>query len=427
MKTRNKQPLSIYIHIPFCKRKCLYCDFLSAPASAKERESYVEALLCEIQGMAEYCRDYNIISVFFGGGTPSLLTGTQMQRIMNVVKRNYDLNAEAEISMECNPATATLDTLKAYKTCGINRLSIGLQSTNDEELKALGRIHDYRQFLQTYEDARKAGFSNINIDLMSALPGQTLFSYEDTLQKVIALSPEHISAYSLIIEEGTPFYERYGEGGTQKIYQAANEGANYPSLPDEDTEREMYYRTREILEHAGYHRYEISNYAKEGYECRHNLTYWTGVGYIGFGIGAASYFEGYRYKNTSDIQKYEEILLEFQNPFKQGINSLLQEAYSPCNQRKPFMPESAPWHEEIGLLSVEEKIEEFMFLGLRLKKGISEQEFIEKFGKSIEEVYSNVLIRLIGEGVLVQKNGWVYLSDKGTDLANYVMAEFLLS
>ena len=406
MKTRNKQPLSIYIHIPFCKRKCLYCDFLSAPACEQERESYVEALLREIKGMAEYCRDYTIISVFFGGGTPSLLTAGQMQQIMNEIKLNYGLTSDAEISMECNPATASFDTLKAYKECGINRLSIGLQSANDEELKALGRIHDYKQFLQTYEDARRAGFANINIDLMSALPGQTLASYEETLQKVIALSPEHISAYSLIIEEGTPFYERYGDVVMQERKESLNEGVQsmecatmYPQLPDEDTEREMYHRTAEILESAGYHRYEISNYAKEGYGCRHNLTYWTGVEYIGFGIGAASYFQGYRYKNTSDIRRY---------------------------QQESFMPDSDLWHEEIELLSEKDLMEEFMFLGLRLKKGISEQEFKDKFGKTVGEVYQKVLSRLTEEGVLEQKNGRVSLSEKGTDVANYVMAEFLL-
>ncbi len=381
MKTRNKQPLSIYIHIPFCKRKCLYCDFLSAPACEQERESYVKALLREIPCMAEKCRDYQVISIFFGGGTPSLLSAGQMERIMNVVKRNYDLAQNAEISMECNPATASYDTLKAYKESGINRLSIGLQSANDEELKALGRIHDYRQFLQTYEDARKAGFNNINIDLMSALPGQTLASYGETLQKVVALNPEHISAYSLIVEEGTPFYDMELE------------------LPDEELEREMYYLTNSVLEKTGYSRYEISNYAKDGYECRHNLTYWTGVDYIGFGIGAASYFQGYRYKNTSDIKTY---------------------------QQASFMPESDAWHEEIGLLSVEEMMEEFMFLGLRLKKGISEHDFLEKFGKTVEEVYPSVLSRLIDEGVLIQKDHRIYLSKRGTDVANYVMAEFLL-
>lgn len=399
MKTRNRQPLSIYIHIPFCKRKCLYCDFLSAPACEQERESYVEALLREIPSMAGKCREYKVISVFFGGGTPSLLSAEQMERVMNAVKKNYNLMHDAEISMECNPATATFDTLRAYKESGINRLSIGLQSANEEELKALGRIHDYKQFLQTYEDARRAGFTNINVDLMSALPGQTLASYEETLQKVIALSPEHISAYSLIIEEGTPFYERYGENRVNEGGQNMECTALYPHLPDEDTERQMYHRTGEILERAGYQRYEISNYAKEGYECRHNLTYWTGIDYIGFGIGAASYFRGYRYKNISDIRSYQQV---------------------------SFMPEADMWHEEIELLSEKDLMEEFMFLGLRLKKGISEQEFKDKFGKNVGEVYQRVLSRLTEEGVLEQKNGRIYLSEKGTDVANYVMAEFLL-
>lgn len=353
----------------------------------------------EIPSMVGMCREYQVISVFFGGGTPSLLTAGQIHRIMNTIKLNYNLISDAEISMECNPATATFDTLRAYKESGVNRLSIGLQSANDEELKALGRIHNYKQFLQTYEDARKAGFTNINIDLMAALPGQTLASYEETLQKVIALSPEHISAYSLIIEEGTPFYERYGKNVVNEGSQTMECVAMYPELPDEDTERLMYHRTNEILEKVGYHRYEISNYAKEGCECRHNLTYWTGIDYIGFGIGAASYFQGYRYKNTGDIGRYQQV---------------------------SFMPESDSWHEEIELLSEKDLMEEFMFLGLRLKKGISEQEFMEKFGKTVEEVYQKVLNRLTEEGVLERKNGRIRLSEKGTDVANYVMAEFLL-
>ena len=396
MKTRNKQPLSIYIHIPFCKRKCLYCDFLSTPASAQERESYVEALLREIPLMAEICRGYEIISVFFGGGTPSLLSGEQVRRIMSTVKMNYNLCTDAEISMECNPATASFDTLREYKKCGIDRLSIGLQSANDEELKALGRIHDYKQFLQTYEDARRAGFTNINIDLMSALPGQTYESYEETLKTVLALSPEHISAYSLIIEEGTPFYDME------------------LALPDEDTERFMYYRTNRLLQDEGYERYEISNFAKKGYECRHNLTYWTGIDYIGFGIGAASYFQGYRYKNISNIGVY-----------KDKLSAVCREEIgaSGCG---PFTPDAFAWHEEIQQLSKEEKMEEFMFLGLRLKKGISESEFYEKFGRHVGEVYPDALKRLIKEGVLVQKENHIYLSDKGTDVANYAMAQFLL-
>lgn len=396
MKTRNKQPLSIYIHIPFCKRKCLYCDFLSAPACAQERESYVEALLREIPLMADVCREYEVISVFFGGGTPSLLSGEQMQRIMAVVKANYNLSVDAEISMECNPATASLDTLKAYYECGINRLSIGLQSANDEELKALGRIHDYKQFLQTYEDARGAGFTNVNIDLMSALPGQTYESYEETLKKVLALNPEHISAYSLIIEEGTPFYDME------------------LALPDEDTERFMYHRTNSLLQDEGYERYEISNFSKKGYECHHNLTYWTGIDYIGFGIGAASYFQGCRYKNITDIGAYKDKLSKVCCEEKEAL----------C--RVPFTPHMFAWHEEIQQLSLEEKMEEFMFLGLRLKKGISEQDFYEKFGRSVEEVYFDSLKRLIKEGVLVKMEHRISLTEKGTDVANYVMAQFLL-
>lgn len=380
----------------------------------------MKALLREISSMAGNCRDYQVISIFFGGGTPSLLSAEQMERIMNSIKKNYNLAQNAEISMECNPATATFDMLKAYKESGINRLSLGLQSAKDEELKALGRIHNYSQFLQTYEGARKAGFTNINIDLMSALPGQTLASYEDTLQKVIALNPEHISAYSLIIEEGTPFYEIYGENTVNEGGQTMEYAPMYPVLPNEDVEREMYYMTNSILRKAGYNRYEISNYAKKGYECRHNLTYWTGIDYIGFGIGAASYFQGYRYKNTSDIRRYQETLMQTCSEDEILPQPVME------NQQASFMPEHASWHEEIGLLSVEEKMEEFMFLGLRLKQGISEPEFLKKFGKTVEEVYPGVLNRLIAEGVLIQKNHRIYLSKKGTDVANYVMAEFLL-
>lgn len=440
MKTRNKQPLSIYIHIPFCKRKCLYCDFLSAPACAQERESYVEALLREISFMAEYCREYEVISVFFGGGTPSLLSGEQMQRIMSVIRADYKLRADAEISMECNPATASFETLKEYRNCGINRLSIGLQSANNEELKALGRIHDYAQFVQTYEDARRAGFTNINIDLMSALPGQTLDSYEETLQKVLALKPEHISAYSLIIEEGTPFYEKYGKEETKKCgvedgeERSASIHSGDPVLPDEDTERLMYYRTNELLQEKGYERYEISNFAKEGYECRHNLTYWTGIDYIGFGIGSASYFQGYRYKNTVDIQKYKEkmmcITLENARTALQSEkvfscpSPLESDEGSYCDSL--FTPEKFLWYEEIQQLSMEEKMEEFMFLGLRLKNGIRERDFYLQFGRTVWEVYPEVLERLSKEGVLIQKDYRIYLSEKGTDVANYAMAQFLL-
>lgn len=403
MKTRSKQPLSIYIHIPFCKQKCLYCDFLSAPSGFKERESYVKALLREISLMAEACREYQVISVFFGGGTPSLLGKSQMERIMSAIRKDYELMENAEITAECNPATATFDKLKAYRLCGINRLSIGLQSASDTELKELGRIHTYRQFLETYENARKAGFTNINVDIMSALPGQTLSSYLDTVNKVIALNPEHISAYSLIIEEGTPFFARYGRQTDEK----------YPPLPDENTERMMYDKTNLLLQKAGFHRYEISNFAKKGRECRHNLTYWNGTDYVGLGVGASSYFQGYRYKNTSDVYKYKEILFSMKK--KKDVLQI------PCVTGDDRL------HEDIQKLSVEEKMEEFLFLGLRLKKGISVADFQKQFGRTIDEIYGNVIESCIREKLLIRKNDRLYLSKRGTDVANYVMAQFLLS
>lgn len=389
----------------------------------------MKALLREITLMAEYCAEYEVISVFFGGGTPSLLSAGQLERIMNALKKNYCLASDAEMTLECNPATASLDKLTAYRASGINRLSIGLQSANDRELKELGRIHNYRQFLQTYEDARKAGFTNINIDLMSALPGQTCESYEDTLQKVLALEPEHISAYSLIIEEGTPFYERYGEkeeyNGQSNV--DGHEQKLFPSLPDEETERRMYYRTHTLLKQAGYERYEISNYAKKGYECRHNLTYWTGVDYVGFGIGAASYFQGCRYKNTVDIKKYQELLLPDKKEKPHGTEknpaAILMQGQEAANF---LMQGQSPWHEEIQHLTLEEKMEEYMFLGLRLKKGVSQKEFKQRFGKTVDEIYGTVIAKFVKEALLIRKNDRLYLSKKGTDVANYVMAEFLL-
>ena len=403
----KKTPLSIYIHIPFCKKKCLYCDFLSAPACGQERESYVKALLREISVMAKKTSAYEVISVFFGGGTPSLLNRSQMERIMSAIRKGYCLAQDCEITIECNPATADYDKLAFFKACGINRLSIGLQSANDKELKELGRIHNYKQFLATFEAARKAGFTNINIDIMSALPGQTFESYTDTLQKVISLNPEHISAYSLIIEEGTPFYDRYRE----------------LELPDEDTERKMYHVTKTILEKAGYLRYEISNYAKKNYECRHNLTYWMGIPYLGFGIGAASYFQGYRFKNGQDIQKYEEL-------FSNNRSLMLQSAgqkESQCMQSNVAgQMIFHNFHEEIQCLSVEEQMEEFMFLGLRLKRGISIHEFEQCFGKKLEEVYGSVIERFIMDKLLLNRGGRICLSQKGTDVANYVMSEFIL-
>jgi len=418
MKTKKKK-LSLYIHIPFCKKKCLYCDFLSAPVCEQERESYVKALLREISLMAEACMEYEVISIFFGGGTPSLLSKDQMGRIMSAIKDGFVIVQGAEITVECNPATADYEKLLFFKECGVNRLSIGLQSANDTELKELGRIHNYKQFLDTFHSARKAGFTNINIDIMSALPGQTYESYEDTLQKVIALGPEHISAYSLIIEEGTPFYERYGEGTLietavkNEVAQKMDYAPMYPRLPDEDVERKMYHKTKAILQKAGYNRYEISNYAKKGYKCLHNLTYWTGVEYLGLGIGAASYVKGHRFKNSPDMQRYIELFT---------IGAGIRPPRSTNSENAFFHP----LHEDIQKLSLEERMEEYMFLGLRLKKGVSITDFKKCFGKSMEEVYGNVIDKLKKEKLLLQNGDRYFLSQRGTDVANYVMFQFLI-
>lgn len=242
--------LELYIHIPFCKKKCKYCDFLSGPSTADKRESYVKAFV-RIFAHTRTWRRLAVLSVsLFGGGTPSTLTAFQMQQIFSAVRDTFVVEENAEITVEMNPGTVDREKLSGYKKCGINRLSIGLQSTKNRELQILGRIHTYEEFLETYHMARAEGFENINVDLMSAIPGQSLTDWEENLKTVAELAPEHISAYSLIVEEGTPFYEEYGEG------RHADE------LPDEETERKMYWRTKEILSKYGYERYEISNYAK---------------------------------------------------------------------------------------------------------------------------------------------------------------------
>ncbi len=384
----DKKKLGIYVHIPFCIRKCLYCDFLSDTADTNVRKQYIEALVNEICSCPlkdiDYKSQYTVDTIFFGGGTPSVLEGDQIDEIMKALAFRFDISKVREVTIECNPGTATLDKLESYKKSGINRLSIGLQSANDDELKTLGRIHDYKQFLETFKMAREAGFDNINIDLMSAIPGQSLDSYKDTLNKVISLTPEHISSYSLIIEEGTPFYDMYGESG--------------PDEPDEDTEREMYYMTERLLNEAGYHRYEISNYSLEGYECRHNSSYWTGTDYIGLGIGAASLIDGVRYSNTSDLYSYMKA----------------------CSKAAEVLTE------EYRILSQNERMEEFMFLGLRMIRGISAKEFKERFSQDIYAVYAKPLEKLVKDGLIIINGDNIKLTSKGIDVSNTALANFLL-
>ena len=302
MKSREKEDLScleLYIHIPFCVRKCAYCDFLSFPSGEEERERYVERLTEEIEEAGAVSEGYVATAIFFGGGTPSVLTPKQTERILNAVKKSFYVAEDAEITTEVNPGTADRKKLEAWRQAGINRLSFGLQSTETRELQYLGRIHTMEDFLESYRAAREAGFENINIDLMSALPGQTVSSWEKTLRTVVSLQPEHISAYSLIIEEGTPFCQLFGEDGDAAEEKKRRQSLGIPELPDEDAERRMYYDTERILGEAGYHRYEISNYAKPGYECRHNKGYWTGTEYLGLGLGASSYINIRREKGEA--------------------------------------------------------------------------------------------------------------------------------
>lgn len=371
--------LELYIHIPFCVQKCRYCDFLSAPASVEERQRYVEELCRRIRWWKEAMKDRKVVSIFVGGGTPSILTEGQIRQIFQALGESFGIDPEAEITLEMNPGTDVAEKLSVYREVGINRLSIGLQSASDVELGTLGRIHTYAEFREVYEQARKAGFQNINVDLMSAIPGQTLAGYEQTLKKIAELEPEHISAYSLIIEEGTPFYERYGEG------RCAEE------LPDEETERAMYVRTREILESYGYHRYEISNYAKEGRECQHNLGYWGRRDYLGIGAGAATLLDHCRWSEPNIIT------------------------------------DGDVWaqRQEVMELTREEEMEEFMFLGLRRMDGISKDEFLEAFGESIDRYYRDVIDKLIQEGMLTETEMKIRLTDRGIDLSNYVLSCFL--
>lgn len=378
-----KKELEIYIHIPFCVKKCAYCDFLSAPQDRDTIENYVDKLVKEI-GVQ---KPATVSSIFLGGGTPSVLDANQVTRIFDALRENFDIAEDAEITIEANPGTVTAEKLQAYKQCGINRISFGLQSTNNEELKLLGRIHTYEEFLESYQLARACGFENINVDLISAIPKQTVSSWEETLQKVIGLEPEHISAYSLIVEEGTPFAKVYGEGCPSEH-----------DLPCEEEERAIYYRTEELLEKAGYHRYEISNYAKEGKECRHNLGYWERKEYLGIGLGAASLIDNIRYKNTDDLLYYMEHSSDL---------SAIQE--------------------NVEKLSLKEQMEEFMFLGLRKMEGVSVTEFKNTFGKTMEECYGEQIQKLKEQGLLEQRNARIMLTKQGIDVSNYVFSEFLIA
>lgn len=404
--------LSLYIHIPFCVKKCHYCDFISAPCKEETRQEYVETLCMEIVQRAKLYKDRIVDTIFFGGGTPSLLSAGQMGKIMDVIRQEFRVLPEAEISIEVNPGTVTKEKLEAYQKCGVNRLSIGLQSANNEELKVLGRIHTWEVFENTWKQVRDLGFSNVNIDLMSALPGQTLESYENTLRKVLTLKPEHISAYSLIIEEGTQFYEWFGEDSSQ--------------LPDEITDRRMYEMTRTLLEEHGYYRYEISNYALEGYECKHNIGYWKRKEYLGLGLGAASLISNVRSSNVSELEEYLNLGRKINYKTLDSVEKKMLEQRIE-NGKNVENEKNINWLESIEELSIKDQMEEFMFLGLRMMEGVSVQEFETQFGKPLKEVYGTQIAKLESQGLLQyrEETGRYALTLKGIDVSNQVFVEFI--
>lgn len=374
--------ISLYIHIPFCAQKCLYCDFPSFARKDHLRKAYIEALNKEIISLREKHNNLEINTIFIGGGTPSVLEADELECLLKEVAK-LNMAKDIEYSMECNPGNLTEEKLEVMKKYGVNRISMGLQAKQDNLLKGLGRIHNYKTFKENFLLAKKVGFNNINVDLMFGLPNQRLNEWEETLREIISLEPRHISAYSLIIEEGTAFYNLY-ENDKLK-------------LPTEEEERKMYHLAKKILEENGFNQYEISNYAKDGKECRHNLAYWNMDNWIGVGSAAASYINGKRIKNISSVEEY--------------INSI--------NEKGEAI-------EEIINNSKNDNMEEFMFMGLRKINGIDENEFKNRFSMNINDVYGEILNKYIGEGLLIRDSGRIFLSEKGIEISNIIMADFLL-
>ena len=373
-----KDKISLYIHIPFCVRKCLYCDFPSFSGMESIFDDYVRMLCREIDETYSDYRGMEVKSIFIGGGTPSVLPPALLGRISDKIFSRFDVDSKAEITIETNPGTLDAKKLAEMKSMYFNRLSMGLQAWQDRLLKKLGRIHTADEFETNFLQARDAGFKNINVDLMFALPAQSLDDWQETLEKVMKLRPEHISAYSLIIEEGTPFFDMFDRGELKET--------------DEDTDRKMYYLAKEMLSDKGYKQYEISNFAKEGFECYHNKVYWRTEEYQGFGLGAHSYSDGVRFHNTYDMKEY-----------LRGEGLRLDKEF----------------------LSLQEKQEEFMFMGLRMNEGVSEAEFLRRFGESMDSVYGDEIKELISEELLVKKDGRLSLTDRGVDISNSVFEKFI--
>lgn len=374
--------IGLYIHIPFCKQKCAYCDFASFEGREAELDDYIAALLEELKGWGIPLKDYRIKSVFLGGGTPSLLNISQLNAILEGIYRWFSLKSAAEISIEANPGTVNKEKLEFYYHHGINRLSIGLQAWQNQLLKTLGRIHTQQEFLENYYAARAAGFKNINVDLMLGLPDQTFEDWKQTLQQVLQLKPDHISAYSLKIEEGTPFGRLYEQG---KL-----------TLPVEDLERDMYHYALDLLEQHKYLHYEISNFALGGKQSVHNKIYWKNEEYIGLGVGAHSFLNKVRFSNVVDIRQY---------------NECLRQKKSPVAERHP--------------ISLEEEMSETMFLGLRMMEGIDRNQFLRRFQADPMVKYKNQILKFTKQGLLVMNEDKLCLTKKGIDVSNRIFASFL--
>lgn len=371
--------ISLYIHIPFCKSKCWYCDFPSFCGKDNLMESYIKALGEEIDSKV---LQYNIKTIFIGGGTPTYLSLEMLEQLKTHIKK-LKLTSDVEFTVECNPGTLDKEKLRLLKSMGVNRLSIGLQAYDDSLLKSIGRIHNVDEFLKNYELARSIGFENINIDLMFALPNQTSEIWKESLIKVAKLNPEHISAYSLILEEDTKFYD-FNNKGTLK-------------LPEEDVERDMYESLLSILKDFGYNQYEISNFSKEGKECKHNIVYWSMGEYIGVGSSSASYIESTRYKNVEGVEEYIQKINTNKETYKEKHQNLIKE-----------------------------DVEEFMFMGLRKIKGIEEREFLNRFSKDIDSYYKNIINKHINSKFLKREDGYLKFTSKGIQLSNYVLSDFLI-
>lgn len=377
------KPISIYIHIPFCKKKCNYCDFPSFSGCEGEYEYYVSSLIDEIRFNSEELKDFEIKTIFIGGGTPTVLPTKLIGKIVDTLLSRYSVSNDCEITIEANPGTIDSNILSELKAMYINRISMGVQAWQNRLLNDLGRIHDIETFVKNFDEVRQSGFKNVSTDLMFSLPNQSLSDWEETLEKIIKLRPEHISCYSLIIEEGTPFKKFFEEG---KLL-----------LPTDQLDRKMYYLAKEMLCDAGYCQYEISNFAKVGFESKHNIVYWRDEEYIGFGLGAHSYFMRERFNNTLDMKKYIQ---------SKGNVKILRE------------------NNEV--LTDEQIMSEFMFMGLRLTQGIEKNRFFQRFGRSIYDVYNKELNLLKEQKLLNEDNERIALTDRGMDISNYVFEKFLL-